>query len=454
MANTFDLSYTAREINDKLGKIDDKILRKNEDGSAKISMASNPAEDDIANVKFVNESISKDIDTITINHDMFINDLYAVKVIEGFFYYADTNTPLTEFNKVYFRDDSGKSNPITKTIKIYDVNDENISDIFGSLKPLIDTCEWGCDIFFQFSDYKLNYSIQGSPYAGPDYSGTVDHIYRLESNYIENKHFMIQDPWFSITLKLSNSMKDFNLPNKSVILSDYGKIPYSLLPLAGSTYYGQYQSFGAVKASSPDISFIDGVASIRENGPFTKNINARISYLEGGLLDYDESFTLEYNGVYSDGVEIGWSYYSPIEEGNPYTKVRLNTIRTIPTGSSFEYITVSYIDGVSADGTKRERLLTLDESTRQQIFDFVRQHIEETNPESNWLIVKFCDSYIEVCVEDFNNQSIIASTQIPYSIPTNLIFDCKDYEYLVFNNIDHAVEPNITISKLGFKKEN
>jgi hypothetical protein len=112
-------------------------------------------------------------------------------------------------------------------------------------------------------------------------------------------------------------------------------------------------------------------------------LEQRLSFLEGGLLEYNESFTLEYHGVYSDELGIGWCYYSPIDEGTPYTKVKMNNIRTIPSVPSLEYITVSYIDGVSADGTKRDRLFTLDESTRQQILNFVRQHVEEYNSQSD-----------------------------------------------------------------------
>lgn len=186
----------------------------------------------------------------------------------------------------------------------------------------------------------------------------------------------------------------------------------------------------------------------------TEPLDQRLSFLEGGLLEYNEDVQLEWAwGECPDAAETGWCFYSPIEENNPYTKLRLNSIRTLPTQLSVEYTTVSYIDGVSANGLKRERLFTLDETTKQQIFDFVKQHIEENNLHSNWLIVKFWDSYIEVCIEDFYNQSIIASTQIPYNTPTNLIFDCKDYKYLDFSTIDGVIEPTITISKLGFKKE-
>lgn len=208
-----------------------------------------------------------------------------------------------------------------------------------------------------------------------------------------------------------------------------------------------------VTTSSPRDTHIANVGFVNKA---ISPLGQRLSFLEGGLLEYNEGISLSYTGGdYPDGAETGWCYYSPIEEGNPYTKVRLNSISAIPSYLSIEDITVSYIDGVSADGTKRERLFTLDETTRQQIFNFVQQYEELINESRYRLDMTFLDSYIDVCVVDWqDNENIIESAQIPYSIPTNLIFNCKDYKYLDCNYIDHPVEPNITISKLGFKKEN
>lgn len=212
---------------------------------------------------------------------------------------------------------------------------------------------------------------------------------------------------------------------------------------------------GSAYIATPENPSDNHIANVGHVNKAIQPLNQRLSFLEGGLLEYNEGYNLQYAFMdHPEGAETGWCFYSPIEEGNPYTKVRLGGIYITPYYPTVANVTVSYIDGVSADGTERERLFTLDEATRRQIFDFVMQHEEEIYSNNYWLYVGFRSSYVEVTIEEWNQFTVVYSIQIPYSVPTNLIFDCKDYKYLDFNCIDHVVEPMISVAKLGFKKEN